>query len=130
MVLAPFHARLALVLAPAALALAALGCGSPPPPAAPAPVATAEEAEPKPEMGSLEILCNPPTKVAVDGKEIGVTPIKNHKVEPGSHDVTFMDEESGNRTMSVNVGPGEGRTVISDRPPVAGVGAAPPPKKK
>jgi hypothetical protein len=117
-----------------ALSLLCFGCSSTPAAAPPPAAAPIEEAEAKPEMGSLEILCNPPTDVAIDGTKIGTTPIKNHKVEPGSHDVTFLDPESGNRTMTVNVGPGEGKTVISDRPPNAGASKAPaplpPPKKK
>lgn len=135
MILARSSTRLSFVLA--ALALGAAACASAPPP--PPPVASpVEEAEPKAEMASLEILCNPPTDVAIDGTKIGTTPIKNHKIEPGKHDVTFLDTETGNRTMTVDVGPGEGKTVISDRPPnpnarpVAGPlpSPAPAPKKK
>ena len=127
--------RLAPVLAVLALALVSVGCASAPPAPPPPMVAPEEEKEPAPEMGSLEILCNPPTEIAVDGKKIGKTPIKDHKVAPGSHDVTFMDEETGNRTMTVTVGAGEGKTVISDRPPTSSAAKvaappAPPAKKK
>ncbi|MEO7329557.1 MAG: PEGA domain-containing protein [Minicystis sp.] len=121
-----------LVFAPAILVLASFGCGAPPAPLPPPAASPVEDVEPKAEMSSLEILCNPPTDVAIDGKKIGTTPIKNHKIEPGKHDVTFLDVDTGNRTMTVEVGPGEGKTVISDRPPNpnAGPPAAAPPKKK
>ena len=103
----------------AALALGILGCGAsePPPPAVPLAAATPEE--PVDEYGQLEILCNPPSDVLLDGKKIGTTPIKGFRVAPGSHDVTFVDEVGGNRTMTVSLGPGEGRAVVSDRPPNA-----------
>jgi len=103
----------------AAVALGMLGCGAsePPPPAVPLAVATPDE--PVDEYGQLEILCNPPSKVLLDGKEIGTTPIKGFRVAPGSHDVTFVDEVGGNRTMTVTLGPGEGRAVVSDRQPNA-----------
>ena len=103
----------------AAVALGILGCGAsePPPPAVPLAAATPEE--PVDEYGQLEILCNPPSDVLLDGKKIGTTPIKGFRVAPGSHDVTFVDEVGGNRTMTVSLGPGEGRAVVSDRPPNA-----------
>jgi hypothetical protein len=82
------------------------------------PLATATPDDPpaKEEPATLDIYSNPPADVLVDGKPIGKTPIKAHKVEPGSHDVTFVDD-TGRRTMTVNVEPGEGKSVISDRPP-------------
>jgi hypothetical protein len=106
----------------AALALGMLGCGSsePPPPAVPLAAATPEEPlGGNDDTGQLEILCNPPTPVLVDGKKAGTTPISGYRVPPGSHDVTFVDELTGNRTMTVTLGPGEGRAVVSDRPPNA-----------
>lgn len=88
----------------------------------PAPLATATSDEPPAntntdDTGTLDIYCNPPTKVLVDGKPAGTTPVSGFKVKPGSHDVTFADEETGSRTMTVTVAPGEGRTLTSDRPP-------------
>ena len=40
-------------------------------------------------------------------------------MKPGSHDVTFVDEMTGNRTMTVVLEPGDGKVVTSDRPPSA-----------
>ncbi len=115
----------------AALALGMLGCGaSEVSPAVPLASATPEEPlPPVDETGQLAIMCNPPTPVLVDGKAAGTTPISGYRVAPGSHDVTFVDELSGNRTMTVTIGPGEGRAVVSDRPPNA-VEAPPPAEKK
>jgi PEGA domain len=120
--------RLSLALIAGAM-LAACGSSSPPP-AAP-PTATAAPEEPQAQAddsAQLEILCNPPTEVMVDGKKAGKTPINGYRVAPGSHDVTFMDELTGNRTMTITLAPGEGKSVVSDRPPSA-VDSAPKPKK-
>lgn len=115
----------------AALALGVFGCGASE--ASPVvPLASAAPEEPiqaTDDTGQLSILCNPPTPVLVDGKPAGTTPISGFRVPPGSHDVTFVDEATGNRTMTVTIGPGEGRSVVSDRPPNA-MEAPPPPEKK
>ena len=105
----------------AAVALGMFGCGSsePPPPAVPLAAAAPEEPTAGDDTGQLEILCNPPTPVLVDGKKAGTTPISGYRVPPGRHDVTFVDELTGNRTMTITLGPGEGRAVVSDRPPSA-----------
>jgi hypothetical protein len=105
----------------AAMALGMFGCGSsePPPPAVPLAAAAPEEPTAGDDTGQLEILCNPPTPVLVDGKKAGTTPISGYRVPPGSHDVTFVDELTGNRTMTITLGAGEGRAVVSDRPPSA-----------
>ncbi|HLM72325.1 MAG TPA: PEGA domain-containing protein, partial [Polyangiaceae bacterium] len=57
------------------------------------------------------------TEILLDGKKIGTTPISAHKVTPGTHDVTFVDERNGNRTMTVTIAAGEAKTVKSDLPP-------------
>jgi hypothetical protein len=102
-----------------AMCLAWTGCGGSQEPQPQAPQApAADEPPPTDETSTLDILCEPPTKILLDGKPIGTSPIKGHKVSPGAHDVTFADEQTGNRTLSVKVAPGESRTVISDKPPV------------
>lgn len=105
----------------AAVVLGMIGCGAaePPPPVVPLAAAAPEEPLAGDDSGQLEILCNPPTPVLVDGKKAGTTPIHAYRVPPGSHDVTFVDELTGNRTMTVVLGAGEGRAVVSDRPPSA-----------
>jgi hypothetical protein len=113
----------------AAMVIGILGCGSSeaPPPNVPVAV-TQDEPTPSDDSGQLEILCNPPTPVLVDGKKAGTTPIKGYRVPPGSHDVTFVDELTGNRTMTIVLAPGEGRAVVSDAPPSANTTVEPPAK--
>src|SRR5262245_53345593 len=94
--------------------LTLLGCGGSEPPAA-APSAPAAEGEAE-QASTIEVYCNPPTPILVDGKPVGTSPLKGVKVTPGKHDVTFADPKEGNRTMSVTVGPGENQVVTSDRP--------------
>jgi len=114
----------------AAMAIGMLGCGSSEVPPPNVPVAAAPDEPPAgDDSGQLEILCNPPTPVLVDGKKAGTTPIKGYRVPPGSHDVTFVDELTGNRTMTISLGPGEGRAVVSDRPPSASTTVEPTEKK-
>jgi hypothetical protein len=114
----------------AAVAIGILGCGSSEAPPPNVPVAAAPEEPPAgDDSGQLEILCNPPTPVLVDGKKAGTTPIKGYRVPPGSHDVTFVDELTGPRTMTIVLAPGEGRAVVSDAPPSANTTVEPPEKK-
>jgi hypothetical protein len=65
----------------------------------------------------LDVLADQETEILLDGKKIGTTPISAHKVTPGTHDVTFVDERNGNRTMTVTIAAGEAKTVKSDLPP-------------
>jgi len=128
---APLHALAAVLLAGAA---ACAGSAGDSPATTPKATATADD-DPKEntdDTGTLDIYCNPPTKVLVDGKAAGTTPITQYKVKPGRHDVTFADEKTGNRTMSITVAPSEGQSVTSDRPPVLSEvlhKSAPPPDK-
>ena len=71
---------------------------------------------PTTDYSTVDIFCNPPTPVLVDGKPAGTTPISAFKVSPGSHEVTFLDDETGHRTLQVSVGEGAGTSVTSDRP--------------
>jgi hypothetical protein len=108
------------VLAILAMAIFAPGCGGEAKqPEVPAPASTVDQQmdEPAPDDSPLlDVLSDPPTEVLLDGKPIGTSPISAYKVTPGRHDVTFIDEKSGNRTMTVTLQPGETRTVKSDRP--------------
>lgn len=92
---------------------------TPPASAPPASELTAAEETPESaeDSGLLDVLADRETEILLDGKKIGTTPISAYKVTPGTHDVTFVDERNGNRTMSVTIGPGEGKTVKSDLPP-------------
>lgn len=103
------------------IAAALLGCASTPPepPVAPTPAAPAVD-EPEPETKAdttLEVLAGAPTEILLDGKPIGTTPISGYKVTPGTHEVTFVDPQRGNRTMMVTAEEGNTTTVKSDPPP-------------
>ncbi|MRG90675.1 PEGA domain-containing protein [Polyangium spumosum] len=69
------------------------------------------------DSGTLDILSDPPQEVLLDGEPIGKTPLTNYRVKMGSHDVTFLDPAEGNRTMTVNVSPGDHQTVKLDHAP-------------
>jgi len=116
--------RVTPFLAILAMAIFAPGCGGEAktqgePEVAPAPAATFDphmDEPPVDESTLLDVLSDPPAEILLDGKPIGTSPISAYKVAPGKHDVTFVDEKSGNRTMVVTMNPGEARTVKSDRP--------------
>ena len=88
---------------------------------APKVAATADDPPEKPtdDSATIDAYCNPPTPILIDGKPAGTSPVTGFKVKPGSHDVTFVDELTGNRTMTVVLEPGDGKVVTSDRPPSA-----------
>ncbi|AUX23198.1 protein phosphatase [Sorangium cellulosum] len=111
------------------LVVALAGCGSAPsapPQPAPKPVPVAPEPEPEPPLDDtplLDVIAAQPTEILLDGEPIGTTPISGRKVEPGLHEVTFVDPERGNRTMMVELNPGEAKTVQSDPvPPIKEMG--------
>jgi hypothetical protein len=86
----------------------------------PNPAPTAPEPEPPlDDTPMLDVLSAKPTEILLDGKPIGTTPISGRKVAPGSHEVTFVDPEHGNRTMMVTLEPGDAKTVQSDPVPAA-----------
>ena len=102
-----------------ALLLAATACGATTADkdgAVPLVTATPDDPGTADETATLQILATPSAEVKVDGKPAGKTPITGYTVPPGSHDVTFIDD-TGPRTMTINVEPGEARMVKSDRAP-------------
>lgn len=106
------------------LAATLAACGPPAePPAVPtAPAVQPSEPDPGPEAehgAFIDVIAAQPTEILLDGKPIGSTPISGHKVSPGAHEVTFIDEARGNRTMMVTVEQGEAKTVQSDVAPSA-----------
>jgi hypothetical protein len=112
----------ALALCCSFLTICGVACGGgTPDPVAPAATAVADDPPEKKtdDTATLDVYGNPPTKVLIDGKPAGTTPIQGYKVKPGSHDVTWADELTGNRTMSVTLEPGDGKVMTSDRPPSA-----------
>lgn len=125
----------ALALMAACIILGACGGAQtePQPSGQPAKVEPPSEPE-NTELGEdaamLDIIAERETEILLDGKPIGKTPLSDYKVVPGSHDVTFVDEKNGNRTMSVSVGPNEAITVKSDAPPQIQEAPAEDDKKK
>jgi hypothetical protein len=101
--------------------IAACGAGSSEPATPHGGTATPDDPPEKKtdDTSTLDVYGNPPTKVLVDGKPVGTTPIQGVKVSPGTHDVTWDDEVTGRRTMSVTLEPGDGKVMTSDRPPSA-----------
>ncbi len=100
-----------------------------PPPPSDEPVN--DEPATEEDVAFLDVQADRETEILLDGKPIGKTPISGYKVSPGSHEVTFVDERGGNRTLSVTLAPNEGRTVKSDLPPPINENQPPPdPKKK
>ncbi|MFT3773175.1 MAG: PEGA domain-containing protein [Minicystis sp.] len=97
-------------------AVACSGAGADAQSAVPLATATPDDPPAREEPATLDVIATPDADVKIDGKPVGKTPLKGFKVSPGSHDVTFIDD-TGPRTMTVNVEPGEGKTVKSDRPP-------------
>jgi hypothetical protein len=121
--------RTALGLAPlrvlgAALLVAGVAAcaGSDAQPNTPKTTATTDDPpqeKPLDDSSTIDAICQPPSPVLIDGKPAGTSPVSNFKVKPGSHDVTCVDEMTGNRTMTVVLEPGDGKVVTSDRPPSA-----------
>lgn len=117
-------------LSPLALIFALFACASSPPPEPATPAPTEAEEPPHDDTATLNVDCLPPSEVRVDGKSIGKSPIVAHKVPPGPHDVTCVDERTGPSTMSVTLEPGEGRSVSLGSPPSTNTNEPPPPAKK
>jgi serine/threonine-protein kinase len=67
--------------------------------------------DPKPvptnDFGFINANSRPPSKVLIDGKPYGNTPVMGVKVKPGSHSVTFIHPELGTQGTSVTVAAGE-----------------------
>ncbi|MBI4703066.1 MAG: PEGA domain-containing protein [Deltaproteobacteria bacterium] len=78
-----------------------------PPPAPTEGEAPPPEPEQKPAAASLTITSSPETEVLLDGKPVGKTPVTLHDLEPGPHDVTYVDEEAGNSTLPADLVPGQ-----------------------
>lgn len=108
------------------LAVAWLGCSSSAPSLPPAddPSGTDDPVmeQPPPEgdlTGGMRVVANPPAKILIDGKEVGMSPVEVEGLEAGTHDVTFVDETHGNVTLQVELAPGQFQVVHHNLPPKA-----------
>ena len=113
-----------MCLSVAGLALLCVGCASKPEiPPVKEPTPTID-VNPVPKavehLGGIEILGSSPTKVLVDGKPAGTTPVTVENLRVGTYEVTYIDEVGGNATHSVVVAEGMYPTVTHNRIPKAG----------
>src|SRR5579871_5566244 len=90
------------VLGAALLVLGVTACGGsdaqPTTPKASGGSDDAPQEKPLDDTATIDAYCTPPGPVLVDGKPAGTAPVSGFKVKPGSHDVTCVDEQTGNRT--------------------------------
>ena len=68
------------------------------------------EAAPPSGQATININSIPVSKVVLDGRPLGSTPKVGIVVPPGSHTVTFIHAEMGNKSVTVNVKAGETKT--------------------
>lgn len=93
-----------------------VGCARenlPPPKVAEPTFSTVEPQHQQNELLATIVAQSSPTGalVLLDGKPVGKTPVTVGQLKPGSYDVTFKDEVSGDVTMNVQLAEGEYRTV-------------------
>jgi hypothetical protein len=69
--------------------------------------------------GGLRIVSEPPAQILVDGKSVGTSPVEVEGLAPGTHDVTFVDDEHGNVTLQVQLAEGQFQVVHHNFPPKA-----------
>jgi len=71
----------------------------------------------KAEPGTVTFGAKPYAQVKVDGVAIGVTPLIDHALAPGRHEIEFIDPASGARrwAKTISVEPGQHRSVIAPR---------------
>jgi hypothetical protein len=79
----------------------------------PAPKGPRLDEEPPPPVkdmsrtSGLIIQSSPPTKILVNGKSVGSSPVTVDDLAAGSHEITFVDEAHGDVTMTVELAVGE-----------------------
>jgi hypothetical protein len=85
----------------------------PPPVAAvtgPTSTGPTEPPPPTDEFGYLNANSIPPSKVIIDGRPKGDTPVTGVKVTPGSHTVVFRHKKYGTKSRTVTVAAGQTKT--------------------
>jgi serine/threonine-protein kinase len=78
-----------------------------PPPKAPPPPKDEPAAGGK---GTLNANSIPPSKVIIDGRPRGSTPVTGVSVSPGTHSVVFIHKKYGRKSRTVTVGAGQTKT--------------------
>jgi serine/threonine-protein kinase len=66
--------------------------------------------QPASDFGYINANSRPPSKVIIDGRPMGGTPVMGFKVKAGSHSIVFKHPELGTRSTSVTVAGGETKT--------------------
>ena len=86
----------------------------PPPASVATGPATTGPSEPPPtvkdESGYINANSIPPSKVIIDGRPKGSTPVTGVKVAPGSHSVVFKHKKYGTKSRTVTVAAGQTKT--------------------
>src|SRR5262249_6369712 len=80
-----------------------------------APKAGAQKSAPNPAACTLNLNTIPASRVAIDGRELGMTPKIGVSVQPGMHIVVFVSE-GGKKVTSAQCKAGEQKTVIMKLP--------------
>jgi len=66
----------------------------------------------------MKVIATPPPKSRWMASPLAVPATVEH-LKPGTHDVTFVDEENGNRTLQITLEPGQFQEVYQAMPPSA-----------
>lgn len=64
------------------------------------------------KTGRLNVNCLPPSEVFVDGKSIGMTPLRDHQLAPGTHAVVCKHASAGRASKSVTVEADKATTIV------------------
>ncbi len=86
----------------------------PPPPAPPpAPAPEQQVHAAAAETGTLRVQTRPWSKVLVDGRMVGTTPLMNVPLSAGAHTLTFVNDDFGiHKTVKVQIEPGQTLTQV------------------
>jgi hypothetical protein len=65
--------------------------------------------------GTLTVTCDPPAVVRVDGKRVGLTPLRQHALRSGAHQIELSNATLGaKRNFQVIVNPGKDTKLVVD----------------
>ena len=93
-------------------------------PPSPSPVSVAPQPEPEPEpepaapassggTGTLRVQTRPWSKVSIDGRPVGTTPLMNVPLSAGKHTLTFVNDDFGiQKTVKVQIEAGQVLTQV------------------
>ena len=68
-----------------------------------------------PEPAFVSVNSDPWSYVLIDGKRIKTTPLRNHRITPGRHEVILRNPEAGlERRFDIDIRPGESKRLSVD----------------